>query len=164
MYESIKYIKLQADVMKAYDKKMYGSAFDWKYVKFETYDQKSQGITNGKFIMFIPEDMFLLDRDKVFAPNTIDGNRLIDAAIKNSYKAFNTGIVMDKFINSKKIKLREIKVDNPEGDVTFLDDTLASKYFDLSVCSLKTTDKKAPVLLYEGDILTAVIMPVNAGN
>ena len=164
MYESIKYIKLQADVMKAYDKKMYGSAFDWKYVKFETYDQKSQGITNGNFIMFIPEDMFLLDRDKVFDPNTLDGNRLIDAAIKNSYKAFDTGIVMDKFINSKKIKLREIKVDNPEGDVTFLDDTLASKYFDLSVCSLKTTGKKAPVLLYEGDILTAAIMPVNAGN
>lgn len=164
MYESIKYIKLQADVMKAYDKKMYGSAFEWKYVTFETYDQKSQGIATGEFIMFIPEDMFLLNRDKVFAPDTIDCNRIIDAAIKNSYTAFNTGIVMDKFINSKKVKLREIKVDNPEGDMIFLNDTMVSKYFDLSVCSLKTTGKKAPVFLYEGDILTALIMPVNVEN
>ena len=162
MYESIKYVKFQTDVMKDYDKKRIRSAaFPWRLVNFDSYEQKSQGITNGNFIMFIPEDMFFLDRKKLFKGDPMNANTLMDTFIRNANKAFNTGIVQDAFKDLKKFRLRQIKIDNPNCEMMFIDDALASKYFDLTVCSLKAVDDKSPLLLYEGDILTGLIMPVN---
>ena len=115
------------------------------------YDDKTVGITiDGLVMWFIPENIFLFDKDKLLK----DRKRVtINRYVKT--EGYTDAVRTNELISFDKKTLAVFKNDDTEVYV----DLKLLKVFDPRVSSYKIKNATSGVLVYEGDELVGFVMP-----
>lgn len=139
------YFKVQQDVMKAFEKSMYGKSCT-RYQYYQT--DEDTYITDGYAIWIIPNKMFALDVNKVFSCTPSSFEKLtkdIEGECINTHQTFTS--------QGKTYQVFKHNDANVYVDVKLL------KYFDIEYSTFKVNSTKSPVAIYEGDKMVGIVMP-----
>lgn len=164
MYETIRAIKLQTDMMKEADRRRWkGGVSPWMVMESLRMD-KTINIAEGHFIIGIPDILWYLNTDKlklrVIKSDSTD--RMVAPAF------YDTDDVSDKHCiiqrvdqNNKKLKLHIFHDDKTDENIYVNESYL--KYFDLECkeCHLTGTNRKSPVYVWHGADLMGLVLPNN---
>ena len=143
------YIKIQNEIMKNNVKTSNNSKY------FYHRNEKSIDITEGHFVIRIPDCMFYLNVEKAFSKP--ESNLSIDALSKDASPIKDTY----KSIPFEKTSLHVFETSS--GENIYVDEKLLSnfkpdKYDNLTYCGISA---KAPIFIYNDNELTGCICPVN---
>lgn len=163
MVYGIKYLKIQQEIMKNVDKAKYYSYNIQKWMLVD-YDRQPDtiGVSDGRFIMFIPKDYFYLN-ENVFGRSAFNGNTVIKYnSPDDGYPVVDSGELIKTVANSKKsMMLHKFRINEKQENI-YIDDGILTKYFDLSEpVQLRATGKKEPLYIWDQDTLVGLILPVN---
>ncbi len=148
-------LKIQNNLIKAAEARdLTGDERYFKDYKYYEDDNAVYMIDRAIAVYIIPKRLFYLDIDKVFnqAPTNIkkmidDARYAEDLADTETEKTWGNRATVHIFATAA-------------GDQIYLDKKLL-KYHKLPECTFKGTKRNYPVYIYEEDLLTAVVLPVN---
>lgn len=152
----MKYFKFQQELLKAAEGRDGWKHKPFNYPWFELNNQV--GICpSGHYIVLIPDELFYLDRKRVFKSTTVNGEQILKLKGDDLKDATDTHSIIEYKQYNKLVKLHKFTV----GDEPIYIDENNLKYFDLDISTYKGTGRKNPLYVYEDGGLVGMILPVN---
>lgn len=154
----MKYFKFQQELLKAAEARDGWKHKPFDYPWFELNNQVGV-CPGGHYIILIPDELFYLDRKRVFKSTTVNGEHILKLKNDELKDATDTHSIIEYYpsSNKKAAKLHKFVVD----DETIYIDEDKLKYFDTDISTYKGSGRKNPLYVYEHSRLVGMILPVN---
>lgn len=165
----MKYVKVQTELLKEIAIREVGGMSSNRCLYCE-YENRIGIFLTGNWGMFIPKDLFFIDKEKLEKHiKKFDFNDLIKMAKLETIpkeRVVDTGIILEDDLviyNGKKVKQHKFTINNE--DIYINNDFL--KYFDKDVYKITGTNHKSPIFLWGNDgfgssnDLLGIVLPIN---
>ena len=154
------YLKLQQDLIK----ELVNEPNKKQFIRIGRIDGNVAILTEYS-VFIVPNDKFLLDYEKIknklmeMEEHTIRNfipNDLVDVVKTNDIK-----VIAGQRLNSKSVHCNKYLIDNKTP--LYVNEKLL-KYFDDDENEYKGTNDKAPLFIYEDDMLVGFVLPVQVSK
>lgn len=148
-------LKIQNNLMKAAEARdLTGDEKYFKAYQFMEDDRAFYVVENAIAVWAIPKSLYYLNTEKIFKDQ-------IPVNIKKMIDDASEAETLIDTETEKKVGTGTVHIfQKDNGEQIYLDKKLL-KYHKLEACTFRGTKKNYPVYIYEEDVLTAVVLPVN---